>query len=37
MFMEDFTIDPRTRTARNLNLAQTLPVIYENEGAFDNY
>lgn len=37
MFIEDFTIDPKTRTARNLNLAMTLPVIYENEKTFNNY
>lgn len=37
MFLEDYTIDPKTRLARNLNLNKTLKVIYKNEGAFSQY
>lgn len=35
--MEDFVIDPKTRTARNINMGISMPVIYQNEGAFNNY
>lgn len=32
MFLEDYTIDPRTRTAKNVNLNTMKKVIYRNEG-----
>lgn len=37
LLMEDFTIDPRTRTAKNLNIHSTMKVVYDNEGTFNEY
>lgn len=36
-FMEDFSIDPRTRTAKNINLHRTMKVLYANEGVMNEY
>lgn len=36
-FLEDYTIDPRTRTAKNINLHNTMKVIYTNEGVLNEY
>lgn len=37
MFLEDFSINPRTRIAKNANLRTSMKVIYLNEGKFDEY
>lgn len=37
LLMEDFVIDPRNRTAKNINIHSSMKVIYENEGAFNEY
>lgn len=36
-FLEDYTIDPRTRTAKNINIHNTMKVIYTNEGVLNEY
>lgn len=35
--MEDYTIDPRTRIAKNINLNSSMKVIYKNEGILNEY
>ena len=37
LLIEDFVIDPRTRTAKNTNLRQVKKVIYINENQFNQY
>lgn len=38
MFLEDFTIDTRTKTARSINLNETIPLVVLNENrSFDEY
>lgn len=37
MFMEDTTIDLKTKTARNINLNETYPVVVINEGVSAEY
>lgn len=37
ILIEDYVIDPRTRTAKNTNLRDVKKVIYVNEDKFNNY
>ena len=37
MLLEDYTIDSRTKLARNMNMNTTKKVIFVNEDKFDQY
>lgn len=37
MFLEDYSINPTTRIAKNANLRTTMRVVYLNEGKFNEY
>ena len=37
MFLEDTTLDLKTKIAKNINLNETFPIIVINEGVTDQY